>query len=136
MTTETARRYTITLPEHPPSPNGGGSWVRRWRVTHRLRDNVAWQAAAIVVREGLPSWLPFQRARVTCTLVYKRGPVRDVDNATASCKGAIDGLQGRLIVSDNPDCIVLEVRQMMGPRKETVIEVEEVTDDATVDLGV
>lgn len=110
MPTETARRYTITLPEHPPSPNGGGSWVKRWRVTHRLRDDVGWQAAAIVAREGMPPWLPFRRARVTFTLYYKRGPLRDQTNLNASVKCVEDGLKGRLIVDDDPAHVTVEVR--------------------------
>jgi hypothetical protein len=94
-------------------------WQKRRRLVQPLADAVAWQARAL----GLPR--PLDRARVQLTLVYTRGPLRDADNALASCKELLDGLvRGGLLVDDGPDHVELAALvQVLGAQNGVTIEV-------------
>jgi hypothetical protein len=94
------------------------AWQARRRVVKPLADAVAWQARAI----GLPQ--PLERAQVVATLVHRRPPLRDFDNAVASLKEVVDALiTGGLIVSDAPEHLKLDVVQVLGPERSVTIEV-------------
>ena len=58
------------------------------------------------------------------TLVHRRPPLRDFDNAVASLKEVVDALiTGGLIVSDAPKHLKLDVVQVLGPKRGVTIEV-------------
>jgi hypothetical protein len=108
----------ISVGDLPLSPNRRMSWQARRRVVKPLADAVAWQARAI----GLPQ--PLQRAHVVATLVHRRPPLRDFDNATASLKELIDALiTGGLIVDDAPEHLHLQVVQTLGRERSVVLEI-------------
>ncbi|MFI5270030.1 MAG: hypothetical protein ACHQ7M_21850, partial [Chloroflexota bacterium] len=89
-----------------------------YRLCQPFHDAVAWQARAMGLKQ------PVQYAHVVATLVYRRRPVRDVDNATASLKPVLDGLvAGGLLVDDGPDHLSLHVRQELGPQRLVRLEI-------------
>jgi hypothetical protein len=58
------------------------------------------------------------------TLVHRRPPLRDFDNAVASLKEVVDALiTGGLICSDAPEHLKLEVVQVYGAQPGVTIEV-------------
>jgi hypothetical protein len=119
MSTATTWPITIEVDSLPPSPNRRMGWQKRWRLVQSLADAVAWQAKA----SRLPR--PLERARVQLTLVHARGPLRDPDNAIASCKELLDALvRGGLLVDDGPDHVELAALvQVLGARPAVCIEV-------------
>lgn len=109
----------LELDGHPPPPNRLHThWVDAWRRTSAWRD-----AVCLLARARRPP-KPYARARLVATLVYRRRPFRDRDNATASLKGAIDGLVlAGVLAGDGPAQLELEVRQELGPRRLLRLEV-------------
>jgi hypothetical protein len=108
----------IGVHDLPPSPNRRMSWQARRRIIRPLADAVAWQARAL----GLPR--PLERAQVVVTLVHRRPPLRDFDNAVASLKEVIDALiTGGLIVSDAPAHLHSQVVHAFGPERGVCIEI-------------
>lgn len=108
----------ITLCDLPPSPNRRMCWQERRRLVRPLVDGVVLQARAV----GLPQ--PLQYAHVVATLVHRRPPLRDFDNAVASLKEVIDALVvGRLVASDAPENFTMAVVQVIGPQRGLVLEI-------------
>ena len=94
------------------------AWQKRRRLVQPIADAVAWQARAF----GLPQ--PLERAQVVATLVHRRPPLRDCDNAVSSLKEVLDALvSGGLLVSDAPAHLQLEVVQVVGPERGMLLEV-------------
>jgi hypothetical protein len=80
------------------------AWQKRRRLVKPLVDAVVLQARAL----RLPQ--PVEHAHVVATLVLRRGPLRDFDNAVSSLKEIVDALiTGGLIVSDAPEHLRLSV---------------------------
>lgn len=111
--------YRIEVPGHPPSPNDSLHPQKRRRLEKEMAEVVGWEARKMAPR------MPHQYARVTVTFVCTRGPFRDEDNAIASIKrGVLDPLRKILIADDSMKHIALEVRQIRGKQRKTIIEVE------------
>ena len=117
------RSWHWALDGHPPGPNQlRGHWAVRSRLTKPWKDHMA-----LLCRTERPRW-PLARARVTVTLCYPRRPWMDPDNCIASLKGTIDGLvTGGLLAGDSDKHLLLDVRQVLGHRKQVLIDVVEVT---------
>jgi hypothetical protein len=113
-----APAWTISVPGLPPSPNRRMNWQARRRITRPLVDAVVVQARAL----GLPQ--PLERARVVATLVHRRPPLRDFDNAVASLKEVVDALVcAGVVVSDAPAHLKLDVVQLLGRERGVVLEI-------------
>jgi hypothetical protein len=95
------------------------AWQKRRRLVKPLADAVQLQARAL----GLER--PLERGRVVFTLVYTRGPLRDADNAQASCKELLDALvRGGVLVDDGPEHVELAgIVQVFGAQSGVLIEV-------------
>jgi hypothetical protein len=79
---------------------------------------VAWQARAF----GLPQ--PLEHVRVVVTLVHRRPPLRDFDNAVSSLKELIDALiTSGLILSAAPAHLQLEVVQTFGRERGVLLQI-------------
>lgn len=102
QTSTGAPPWTLWLKGHPPTPN------------HRLHP----LARAVGVST------PLERVHVRAVLHYTRGPLRDVDNATASLKSCLDGLvAGGLLVDDAPAHLEVALVQEITGWTGVVLEV-------------
>ena len=117
------REWHWALDGHPPTNN---QILRMdWRKRHRTLK--PWKEQAILLVRAERPRQPLPHASVTLTLAYERKPFRDLDGAYACMKFLVDALvQGGLIEDDSPEYIALEVRQIIGHRKQVLIDVVEV----------
>ena len=109
---------TIEIGGLPPSPNRKMGWQKRRRLVKPLADAVQLQARAL----GLER--PSERGRVLFMLIYTPGPLREADNAQASCKELLDALvRGGVLVDDGPEHVELAgIVQVFGARSGVQIE--------------
>lgn len=113
-------RYTITIPDVPPSLNK----VLRmhWRAKSRFLDDWEW-----LVRIGLP--VEYERAvdvKQQVAITIHNARTYDKDNAYGACKVILDSLKALgLIVDDSARWLDVDVRQEKSTRKDkhTTIEI-------------
>ena len=117
------RSWHWALDGHPPTNN---QILRMdWRKRHRTLK--PWKEQTILLVRSERPRQPLAHASVVLTLAYLRKPFRDLDGAYACLKFLVDSLvQGGIIEDDSPEYIALEVRQVLGHRKQVLIDVVEV----------
>lgn len=108
MTAATVYRAVIgTVPEPELSPNHRAHRMVRARKQKELREFAGWCA-----RDTAPSSPLTGPVTVTVTIGWpKRRPGMDIDNATATLKGAIDGIVDAGYLVDDKQITELRVRQ-------------------------
>jgi Holliday junction resolvase RusA-like endonuclease len=108
---------TITIPWTPQAqvgPNSRGS-SRNARQHHRANRDVAVLAVRSQMAREPAGWTAPDVAALDITVAWERGRMRhDIDNITAMCKGAIDGVT-RELGFDDRRIVALTVAQTRDP---------------------
>ena len=88
------------LPGRELNPNYKGHWSRQAKAAREFRESAGWCAKA-----ELQKWLQgHEKAELSVTLVIRdRRGYKDLDNALASLKPAIDGCVDAGVIPDDDD---------------------------------
>ena len=114
----------IEIPALPPreaSPNWRGHWAARYRAMTDYKT-----MTTLIARQARPAQ-PLPSATIRPTLVVpNRWHILDPDNAIASLKSAIDGLQSAAIIANDRDITMLPVIYRIGRtfERKTILEIE------------
>jgi len=126
----------IEVSQLPPvecSPNWRGNWVQRYHASEVYRQAVYCESVNMRnILERLPQHpsFPFEKARLTLTLVFPSSRKRDQDNLRAMFKPGQDALvQAQLIPDDTPEYLVLGEINIAIDREQapkTIIDLDEI----------
>lgn len=98
-----ALEHTYVIGELPPDPARV-----HWSKVQRAKKRYHAEFAAWAMVDRVARCEPGERRRVR-VVMYRPGPVSDVDNAARRLKAVLDGLvRARLLEDDKPACVDVE----------------------------
>jgi Holliday junction resolvase RusA-like endonuclease len=89
--------FTLPWPDKALSPNARGHWRKSHKAKQAAKNQAAWTARAA----GVTAWTAEGRIPVAITFRPPDNRRRDMDNAIASMKAALDGIATALDADDN-----------------------------------
>jgi Holliday junction resolvase RusA-like endonuclease len=113
------------LPDRDLSPNKRLHHIPVYKAKRTAKEEMMW----LVLEQGAPKE-PMQKARIDITFVASDKRRRDLDNLFASLKASIDGLvEVGLLWDDSADRVTYTIRYELGEKPNTIINIQEVSDE-------